>query len=138
MTEKLASYAYGEVVYHRAVNVLELVWNERTAEMVDDDFKRGLELLAEQAEAKQPRGILIDATSFRHQFAPGVMEWRDARIIPRYAAAGVQRFAFQMPAGFPDTAEHGRQPEHEGPAPYPTQWFGARDSALAWLEEPGQ
>ena len=56
--------------------------------------------------------------------------WRDANIIPRYNAAGVKKFAFIMPAGMPAI---GDDPAPEGPAHYPTAYFGSRAEALAWL-----
>ena len=135
MAEEVASYEFGVVLHHAGQRIAELRWDARTAEMSDDDFKSGLELLATAAESHSTKAILIDATAFRHEFGPGIMQWRDATIIPRYAAAGVTKFAFHMPAGYPDTAEAGREPEHEGPAPYPTQWFAERERALAWLGE---
>jgi hypothetical protein len=58
------------------------------------------------------------------------MEWRDANIVPRYNAAGVKKFAFHMPAGMPAI---GTAPSREGPADYPTAYFGRRQDALDWL-----
>jgi hypothetical protein len=82
-----------------------------------------------EAERARPRALLIDATEFKHTFGPGVMEWRDAHIIPRYGAAGVRRFAFLMPTGFPGAGAEAV----EGPAVFPTKWFVDRHAALAWL-----
>ena len=58
------------------------------------------------------------------------MEWRDANIVPRYNAVGAKKFAFVMPAGMPLI---GNDPEAEGPAAYPTGYFGTREDALGWL-----
>ena len=65
------------------------------------------------------------------------MAWRDDHVIPRYNRAGVTRFAFVMPAGFPGpTAESGAAPRIDGrAAAFPTQWFLGRDAAIAWLAE---
>ena len=73
--------------------------------------------------------MLIDARQFRHRFGDGVMAWRDAHIIPRYGAAGVRRFAFLMPPGFPDAGKEGV----EGPAVFPTKWFVNAPAAMTWL-----
>ena len=86
-------------------------------------------LFAWEAENARPRALLIDAREFKHAFGDGVMEWRDAHIIPRYGAAGVRRFAFLMPPGFPKAGTEG----HEGPAVFPTKWFTDRQHALDWL-----
>jgi hypothetical protein len=57
-------------------------------------------------------------------------DWRDANIIPRYNKAGVRRFAFLMPEGMPAI---GTPPAVEGPADFPTAYFGSRADALAWF-----
>src|SRR5262249_3151400 len=59
-----------------------------------------------------------------------VMEWRDAHIIPRYGSAGVRRFAFLMPVGFPNAGHEA----FEGPAVFPTKWFVYREEALGLLQ----
>src|SRR6266851_422375 len=80
-------------------------------------------------ELVRPRGLLIDAVEFRHRFGDGVMAWRDAHIIPRYGGAGIRKFAFQMPSGFPNEGKE----TIEGPAVFPTKWFVDREKALSWL-----
>ena len=102
--------------------------------MTDNAFKATLALLASEAEKLGPSFLLIDATDFRHNFGPGVMEWRNDAIIPRYGAAGVKKFAFLMPAGFPNTMESGGKEVIDGPAIFPTAWFSARQNALNWLK----
>ena len=88
-------------------------------------------LLATEAEKARPRAVFIDAVEFRHAFGPGVMEWRDAHIIPRYGGAGVRRFAFLMPAGFPKAGTEAV----EGPAVFPTRWFVDRREAFEWVRD---
>jgi hypothetical protein len=101
--------------------------------MADGGFKATLALFAWQAEQHRPTFLLIDATQFQHQFGPGVMQWRDDFIMPRYGAAGVKKFAFHVPAGFPNTMEAGGKEVIEGPAVFPTAWFSERQHALDWL-----
>jgi hypothetical protein len=114
-------------------DLLELRWLSSTSSMTDGGFMATLCLFAFEAERARRSGLLIDALEFRHSFGPGVMEWRDAHIIPRYGASGVRRFAFLMPAGFPGA---GRE-AYEGPAVFPTRWFLDRPEALEWLREGG-
>ena len=137
-THELARYRFGVVTSHEAPAHLELRWLPATGQMTDEDWKAGLLTLAAEAEASGRAGILIDATDFRHGFTDrdGAMAWRDQHVIPRYNEAGVQRFAFLMPEGFPaPTAETGAEPVVDGPAArFPTQWFLGRDLALAWLK----
>jgi hypothetical protein len=118
---------WGVIVEHK--DLLELRWLRTTSTMTDGGFMATLCLFAWEAEKARPKALFIDATEFIHTFGPGVMEWRDAHIIPRYGAAGVRRFAFLMPAGFPRAGAEAV----EGPAVFPTKWFIDRHEALAWL-----
>jgi hypothetical protein len=132
MSATLASNAWGEILHHESDAILELRW--RSTEMTDGAFKATLALFASEAERVRPSYLLIDATEFRHQFGPGVMQWRDDFIIPRYGAAGVKKFAFLMPAGVPNTIETGGREVIDGPAIFPTAWFSVRQNAVNWLE----
>jgi len=111
--------------------ILELRWLPSTATMTDGAFMATLCLFAWEAEKLRPQGLLIDAIAFQHRFAnaAGVMAWRNAHVIPRYGAAGVQRLAFLMPPG----AREAGQEAVEGPAIFPTAWFVTRQEALTWL-----
>jgi hypothetical protein len=132
MARDVARNEWGIVVHHADRNVLELRW--LPVAMTDAAFKTTLALLALEAEKVRPRAILIDATQFRHQFGPGVMDWRDACITPRYAAAGVRRFAFHLPEGAPHVMEKGGTEQYDGSsAVFPTAWFSQRQNALDWL-----
>ena len=120
---------WGVILKHADIDTLELQWLSSTSEMTDGGFMATLCLFAWEAERSRPSRLLIDATQFRHRFGAGIMEWRDAHIIPRYGAAGVRKFAFQMPGGFPGAGEE----KFEGPAVFPTKWFVDRREALGWL-----
>lgn len=131
VSSDVAANVWGVIVQH--VDCLELRWLPSTASMTDGGFMATLCLFAWEAEKSRPQGLFIDATQFRHRFskADDVMAWRDAHIMPRYGAAGIRRFAFLMPVGFPDA---GREAV-EGPAIFPTRWFVDRQEALGWLRE---
>jgi hypothetical protein len=118
---------WGVIVSHE--DVLELRWLTSTSAMTDGGFMATLCLFASEAEKVRPRGLFIDARKFSHAFGPGIMEWRDAHIIPRYGAAGARKFAFLMPTGFPKAGVEAV----EGPAVFPTKWFVDRTEALNWL-----
>jgi len=131
MGTEVARNAWGVMLHHADDGILELRWLPST--MTDNAFKATLALFATEAEKIRPWFLLIDATEFRHSFAPGVMEWRNDAIIPRYGAAGVKKFAFHMPAGIPNTMESGGKEVIDGPAIFPTAWFADRQNALNWL-----
>jgi hypothetical protein len=124
---ELVHNEWGVIVDHE--DLLELRWHGSTSTMTDGGFMATLCLFVWEAEKTRPKGLLIDATEFRHTFGPGVMEWRDAHIIPRYGAAGVRKFAFLMPAGFPKAGAEAV----EGPAIFPTKWFVDRERAFSWV-----
>ncbi|MCL2453570.1 MAG: hypothetical protein FWD08_08030 [Alphaproteobacteria bacterium] len=129
----VASNSWGEIIHHDADRTLELRW--LPSNVTDGAFKATLALFAWQAEKLRPSFLLIDATEFRHEFGPGVMQWRDDSIIPRYGAAGARKFAFHVPAGFPNTIEAGGKEMFEGPAIFPTAWFSERQHALTWFRQ---
>lgn len=122
---------WGVILHHEDWHTLELRW--LPVDMNDTDFKETLSLLAELGEQHRPQFMIIDATEFQHKFGPGVMEWRDHNIIPRYSAAGVKKFAFLVNPGFPGTVESGARPAVEGPATFPTGWFSTRERVYQWL-----
>jgi hypothetical protein len=128
MCAQVANTTWGTIVHDPGQDTLELVWLPTTASMGDGGFKATLALFAWQAEKLRPSFLLIDATQFRHQFGPGVMQWRDDFIMPRYGAAGVRKFAFHVPAGFPNAMEAGGKEVIEGPATFPTAWFAERQT----------
>jgi hypothetical protein len=132
MSSKLAGNMWSEILHHKADDILELRW--LPGKMTDGAFKATLALFALEAEKVRPSFLLIDATEFKHQFGPNVMQWRDDFIIPRYGAAGAKKFAFHMPAGFPNTMEAGGTETFEGPAIFPTAWFSERQHALDWFK----
>ncbi len=124
---ELVQNEWGVILDH--TDLLELKWFRSTSSMTDGGFMATLCLFTWEAEKTRRKSLFIDATEFTHAFGPGVMAWRDAHIIPRYGAAGVRKFAFLMPAGFPKAGSEA----FEGPAIFPTKWFVDRQQALDWL-----
>jgi hypothetical protein len=127
MTCDVSSNEWGRIIHHPQSGILELSW--RNVAMSDQAFMATLCLLAADAERLRPCAIIVDAREFRHQFGPGVMEWRDSVVIPRYGAAGVRKFAFVLPKGSPPV---GRE-SVEGRAVFPTAWFDSHEQAVAWI-----
>ena len=123
---------WGDIIDRPEDRCLEIRWHDTTSQMTQDDFHRFLELYAGQVEACGRVGCLIDATSFKMDASQMDSAWRDRHIIPRYNASGVGKFAFIMPAGMPAI---GAEPAPEGPAHFPTAYFGTRSAALGWLRE---
>lgn len=133
MNANVASNAWAEILHHKGDGILELRW--LPSKMTDSAFKATLALLAWEAEKARPSFLLIDATKFRYQPGPGVMQWRDDSITPRYGAAGVTKFALLAPGGAPGTIEAGGTEKIDGPAVFPTAWFSERKHALEWFKK---
>lgn len=131
---ELAKYVHengwGGIIDHPGPGVLEIRWYDATVEMTADDFNEFLSTFATHVERCGRTLALVDALAFRMPMERMSVGWRDEHIVPRYNAAKVQRFAFVMPAGMPAI---GKAPAPEGPASFPTAYFGRRADALAWL-----
>jgi hypothetical protein len=123
---------WGDILDRANQDLVEFRWFDTTADMSADEFKASLANFAACVEKCGRHHILVDNTNFRMN--PSRMDgpWRDANIVPRYNAAGVTRFAFQMP---PDMPMIGAPPAPEGPARFPTAYFGRREEALDWLSK---
>ena len=130
MTSVVFEDRWVDILDRENEDLVEFRWFDTTADMTADEFKASLANFAACVEKCRRHHILVDNTSFR--MSPSMMDgpWRDANIIPRYNGAGVTRFAFQMPPGMPMI---GAPPAPEGPARFPTGYFGRRQDALDWL-----
>jgi hypothetical protein len=134
MTELRALYSdtWGDIFDRPQDGCVEIRWHDTTSRLTKNAFHGFLEIFAGHVEACGRPCCLIDAVRFKMAMSEMDGAWRDANIIPRYNAAGVAKFAFLMPDGMPAI---GADPAPEGPARYPTAYFGTRDEALAWLKD---
>jgi hypothetical protein len=122
--------AWGEVIQRPEHDTIEIRWFDSTAAMSGDEFNDWLSRFATEVERAATSRVLVDGLAFAMPNDRMDSAWRDANIIPRYNAAGVNRFAFLMPEGMPAI---GVPPRAEGPANYLTAYFGTRRSAMEWL-----
>jgi hypothetical protein len=125
---------WGQIIFYAEWNSLELKWLPSTADATDADVKTTMEVFAQESVNRRPHTLIVDTTEFRHAGGPGMMQWRDAEIIPRYNQAGVAKFAFIANPNHPGpTVEAGAAPAPEGPANFLTGWFKTREAAYQWL-----
>ena len=115
--------------------MLELEWLDASESMTDDDFKRSMQRFAALAAEQSTPHMLVDVTKFRFTPGEGVPAWRDEHVIPAYNAAGVEKFAFLVPAGAPGTVEQGAAPAKEPPGQFPTGYFTDRARIVDWFSE---
>ena len=122
---------YGDIIDRAEDGFIEIRWFDSTDAMSGEEFQSWLERFVLELERLERHRVLVDTTQFRMNPAQMNTDWRDQNIIPRYNAAGVERFAFHMPAGMPAI---GAEPAPEGPAVFPTAYFATRADALSWLK----
>ena len=121
---------WGEVIDRPDADYIEIRWYDATSDLDSDTFNRWLSGFAGAVEAAGRSGILVDSVVFGMPMADMDWAYRDTQVIPRYNAAGVAKFAFILPAGSPPI---GAATYVDGPAEYPTAYFGSRADAVAWL-----
>jgi hypothetical protein len=126
---------YGVILHHPEDRMLELEWLDASENMTDDDFKRSMQRFAAFADEQSTPHMLVDVTRFRFTPGEGVPAWRDEHVIPAYNAAGVEKFAFLVPAGAPGTVEQGAAPAKEPPGQFPTGYFTERTRIVDWFRE---
>jgi hypothetical protein len=125
---------WSEIVFYDEWNSLELKWLPSTADATDADLRTTMAVFAQEAVDRHPGTLIVDTSEFHHSWGDGMMQWRDAEIIPRYNEAGVTKFAFIASPAYPGpTVEAGAVPAPDGPANFPTGWFETREAAYAWL-----
>jgi hypothetical protein len=122
---------WGDIIDRPEDRCVEIRWFDTTSAMQGDEFNTFLTRYAEQVEECGRGNGLIDAVQFKMDTSKMQMGWRDKHIIPRYNSAGMKKFAFVMPQGMPAI---GAPPAKEGPADFPTAYFGRRADALAWFK----
>jgi len=127
MPSERARNEWSVIVLHD--DFLELRWLPSTARLDADTFKATLSWFAAETESTRPRAVLSDIVDLRYTPSEDVMSWRAAQIVPRYASAGVRRFAFLVPPHHPNV----NQQAFEGLPPYPTRWFPDRADAIRWI-----
>jgi hypothetical protein len=130
MDELIYSDIFGDLLDRQTTGIIEIRWFDSTSQMAGSEFQGWLERFAAALEQPGRRFALVDTNAFRMDSAQMDTEWRDSYIIPRYNAAGVERFAFHMPPGMPAI---GQPAQAEGPAQFPTAYFSSRNDALEWL-----
>ena len=128
--EVLYEDKWGEIIDRPGTEYIEIRWYDVTEEMTAEQFNQWLHKFADFVEQKRRPGALVDSTQFLMPLERISTGWRDKNIIPRYNAAGIKKFAFLMPSGMPAI---GNTPAPEGPAAFPTGYFGRRAEALTWL-----
>lgn len=108
-------------------------WSEATTLLTEEQFRAGVERLAELIEREHLPNAIVDVVKMAYRPAPDFEQWRQSEIIPRYNAAGVRKFAFIYPSGYTATVENGVSPASEGKAEFPFGYFSSREGAFAWL-----
>ena len=121
---------FGEVIDHADDGYLEIRWYDTTEDMSTDDFRSWVAAFAGEEERRRRPGILVDVTRFLMDQSDMDDGWWYEQIVPRYNAAGVEKFAFLALDGMPAI---GSPPAAARGANFPTGYFARRQEALNWL-----
>jgi hypothetical protein len=118
------------VIDHADDGYLEIRWYDATDAMSAADFQTWVAAFAGEVEQRRRPGILVDLTRFRMHQETMDGDWWYQQIVPRYNAAGVEKFAFLALDGMPAI---GSPPAQAKGASFPTAYFAHRQEALDWL-----
>ena len=121
---------FGEVIDHAADGYLEIRWYDATERMSTDEFQAWVTDFAGEVERRRHPAILVDVTRFLMDQSDMDDGWWYEQIVPRYNAAGVEKFAFLAPDGAPGV---GSPPAAAKGANFPAAYFARRQDALDWL-----
>ena len=119
---------YWSMTFDSELNAIQLIWTEQTSAMTDEDFKNGVDRFTTYAEQNNAKGLFVDVREFGHQMSPELGQWRQDKIVPRYNAAGVLKFAYVLPPGAPAA-----EPQQYEGADFVTGYFGSATAASEWL-----
>ena len=119
-----------QILWDENSRIIGIKWKEVTSCMTEENLKDELKLFANYVEQKKAFGILVDICNFRYKMSPAMQEWRLKNISSRYSAAGVQRFAFLLPAGSPIPPVVN---EYSPGEKFATRAFQNLDEAMNWL-----
>ena len=114
-------------------SLLSFAWTEQTASMTVEDYRTAIGDYARLVLKHRVRRALVDLRHFRFKPDSSALgSWWEDEIVPLYSRAGLERFAFVLPAeeaAPPDDAPAEPQPG----APFVTRYFGSLQSAISWL-----
>ena len=118
------------ILWDTSRRIIGIRWKPATANMSDEDFKADLTRFAGEVEQMGARGILVDVADFHHRMGSGVQEWRIKNISNRYAAAGIERFAFLFAPGSEVPPMMNQSADGES---FATRAFTNQEQAVDWL-----
>ena len=130
MKQDVHNDSFARLEYDESRKCLELIWQDTTTDMSDEDFRRWLELFALKGTEFGASFMLVDGRAFKHHMTSELNAWRQEVIIPMFNSGGVRKFAFLLP----QVAEADTEPRPEAGAEFPTAYFESRDQIEAWFD----
>ena len=121
----------GRITFDQEKSLLKLEWLATSKDMIGPHFQGILYILAGYALQLKSKKILIDGRKFLfHPSQELVGLWRTYNISPLYNEAGVKKFAFLFPAGYPALPSNIQNMPYED---FPTGFFTSEDVLMNWL-----
>jgi hypothetical protein len=129
---EIARHPFYTFKFEEALSLLSFVWTERTSEMTDRDYQEALRAYARVMIERHARRGLIDLRCFRRRVGDDLMSWRVKEIIPLYHQAGLEKFAYVLPAGVPAPPDDAPATAETGER-FRTKRFASEEAAVFWL-----
>jgi hypothetical protein len=115
-------------------SILSFIWTDKSVAMTDDDYKAAIREYARLMVKQRTRRALIDLRRFRYCLgdAAGLGSWWENEIVPLYQQAGLEKFAFVLPAGEQPSPDEAPAQAAAGER-FLTKHFGSQQAAISWL-----
>ncbi|NJL13497.1 MAG: hypothetical protein HC913_11160 [Microscillaceae bacterium] len=132
---KIYTSPFQEVHYYAPLRIVEVIWQEESYRMTDEEYQTEMHNYLSAIEAHQPLGALPDTTHLRFTIHPDLQTWMNEQIFPKFILLGLQAAAFLVSKDiFAQISIEQTMEEAEGSF-FKTRYFDQRAEALAWLEE---
>lgn len=131
------------VIYSHSLYVFELVendrillfkWTDKNESMEDEDYQAALHNYAGFVLEYKTPGLIVDLRNFKKRIGPELNTWWNENIAPRYAKAGVNKFAYWVPGSFLEKMAPGEE-MYKHSRGFFGKYLASYDQAVLWLTE---
>lgn len=132
VAELLDEDSFAKISFDKEKSLMKLEWLQDSKEMNGPHFQGVLYILGGFALQKKSKNIFVDGTKFLFQPTKDMIGiWRTANISPLYNQAGVKKFAFLFPPGYPMPPRNIQNMPYED---FPTGFFTSQNELIKWLD----
>jgi len=114
-------------------SILELIWKPTSANLEQEEYKKLILRWANTVESFHPKAILVDTREHYVAIVPELQQWFVEVIFPKYAASGMEKFAFIMSVDFFSQLSIEQTMEEDSSVPFITKYFPNYEEAFVWV-----